>query len=724
MTNPEVLPFAYGKRIDDLDVLARSPLLRGMPIQELASLLDMLDQVAVPAGTVVFHEGDVAELMYFVLEGSARMRRGRLELRPLGPGDTFGEAALLGDRPRSVTVESHTTMRLARLSRRRYLSFAANHPRAALHFTQALAALLGEQVADLTDDVGLLAHQRTLPRQTHVRVRRARDEIRVPTGTLVGAVLPREHDGLVVVGGLVNSHAAALEHALAYDAAVAPLTLASPEGRDIYARSATLFVLEAARRALPNLALRAGPPLETGQVLVMDPRADKAAIASRILACAEELRREDLPLREEIWSTEEARMHFAKTGAADVAMLLLARRESTVTLAACGQTIGLGMGPLLPRASYLSSLVLEPHPAGLLLQLPEMKRFMPIEHGQRVDPLANERRTPRYNGPMTVAETRWLAGLGVTSVGSYDALCVAHRVPEIVRVAEGFHEKWLGRIVDAIVERRRDLKVIAIAGPSSSGKTTFIKRLTVQLLVEGIRPVSLSLDDYYVDREKTVRDENGDYDFEAFEALDAALLKKHLSALLAGEKVRTARYDFIAGKSLPSGGPEILMQRGDVLLIEGIHALDPAVFDGVVSDECIFRVFVHPATTLPFDRLNVLAPDDLRLVRRIVRDRHQRNYSAAETIARWQSVRCAELRRIYPFLGRADAVFDSALVYEPSILKTYAERYLLEVPPDHPTSATAYRLRKLLDPFVTIYPDQVPATSVIREFIGGSGFQY
>jgi uridine kinase len=382
------------------------------------------------------------------------------------------------------------------------------------------------------------------------------------------------------------------------------------------------------------------------------------------------------------------------------------------------------MGPLLPRAALVGPVHLEPHPAGLLLSLPELLRYMPLEHGARIDPIACERRAPRYDAPMATSQRRWLEGLGITSAGAYVTFCVGQSVPELIRVAEGFHEKWLGRIVDAIVSRRNDLQVIAISGPSSSGKSTFIKRLTVQLLVEGINPVALSLDDFYVDREKTPRDEGGDYDFEAFEALDIELLRAQSKKLLDHEPVRVARYDFLAGKNDPRGGRELRMKAGDVLLVEGIHGLDPALLEGVVDASRMYRIFVHPATTLAFDRANVLAPDDLRLLRRIVRDRHQRNYDAAATIARWPSVRRGELRRIYPFLANADVVFDSALVYEPSILKTYAERYLLEVPLDHPSAATAHRLRKTIDPFVTIYPDHVPPTSVIREFIGGSGFEY
>ena len=359
------------------------------------------------------------------------------------------------------------------------------------------------------------------------------------------------------------------------------------------------------------------------------------------------------------------------------------------------------------------------------MRLPKrVDAHLPALPGGTIDPLATEAACPRYGGDMSAAEHRWLAGFGVTSVGRFNEHCVSGEVTELIRVAEGFHEKWIGTIADTVAARRGEVRVIVIAGPSSSGKTTFIKRLTVQLLVNGIRPVSVSLDDYYVDRRRTPKDASGDFDFEAFEALDGELLRTHVSRLLAGERVGMARYDFVAGESYPSGGEELSLGPGDVLLFEGIHGLNPALLGAVVAAESIFRIFVQPATTLPFDHLNVLAPDDARLVRRIVRDRHQRDYSAAETILRWPSVRRGELSHIYPNRVNADVVFDSSLVYEMSVLKTYAERYLLEVPASHPAFTTAFRLRNLIDQFVAIYPDHVPPTSVLREFIGGSGFEY
>lgn len=573
----------------------------------------------------------------------------------------------------------------------------------------------------MTSAEGLLAFQRSLPRPTELRVRVLGEERTVATGTLAVALLPREADGSRVVGATLNRKAISLETPLSGDGELGVLTIADWEGRAIYRRSAAFVLLEAARRlGIDARDIRMGSPLENAQVVVVSPNV-RTELATKLFAAMTAVVAEDCALREEVWQVDEARVFFAERGFADASALLRTRRESTVTLSVCGETFGVSMGPVVPRAGYLSMFSVEPHPAGLLLRLGEpVDRTMP----NCMDPAAQEREHPRHGGDMADAARAWLNGMGVTSVGSYDDLCVTGRVADLIRVAEGFHEKWIGRIADAIAVHRERVKVIVIAGPSSSGKTTFIKRLTVQLLVDGLRPVNISLDDYYVDREKTVKDETGEYDFEAFEALDSALLQTQLARLSKGERVATAHFDFVAGKSFPSGGPELALGEGDVLLLEGIHGLNPALLGDAVPPESVFRIFVHPATTLGLDRVHVLPADDLRLLRRIVRDRHSRNYTAAETILRWPSVRRGEICHIFPHLPNADAIFDSSLVYEISVLKTYAERYLLEVPSSHPSFTTAFRLRQLIDQFVAIYPDHVPPTSMIREFIGGSGFEY
>ena len=290
-------------------------------------------------------------------------------------------------------------------------------------------------------------------------------------------------------------------------------------------------------------------------------------------------------------------------------------------------------------------------------------------------------------------------------------------------MSEGFQEKRIGRIADEIQARGRSVKVVCLAGPSSSGKTTFIKRLKVQLQVNGVNPVGLSLDDYYVDRDLTPKDDKGEFDYEAFEALRVDLLQENFTRLLAGESVRTAHYDFATGASAPTGGPEIKLGPNDILMLEGIHGLNPRLLSAL-PDTAVYRVFACPLAQLPFDRLTRVHASDVRLLRRLVRDRHSRGSTAAANIMRWASVRSGERKHIFPYQHHADSVFDSSLIYELSVLKVFAERYLLEVPQSHPAYTTAFRLLGLLDRFVTIYPDHVPPTSILREFIGGSGFEY
>ncbi|MEI8257666.1 MAG: nucleoside kinase [Deltaproteobacteria bacterium] len=319
---------------------------------------------------------------------------------------------------------------------------------------------------------------------------------------------------------------------------------------------------------------------------------------------------------------------------------------------------------------------------------------------------------------------RWLKGLGAETAGAFNRGCVDGGVRETIRVAEAFHEKQLSRIADTIAAREGATRVVCVAGPSSSGKTTFIKRLKVQLQVNGLRPLELSLDDYYLDRDRIEPDASGVQDFEAIEALDLPLLRDHVRRLLIGERLRTAKFDFLRGRGDPSGGRDLQLSPGTILLVEGIHGLNTRLFDGAIPHDAAYRIFIQPMTSLRLDRLSRLNPSDLRLLRRIVRDRHTRGTNAESNILRWPSVRLGERTHIFPTIGQADVIFDTSLVYEVSVIKTYAERYLLEVPPSSAAYSTAVRLRLLIDHFVAIHADHVPPTSILREFIGESGFDY
>ena len=697
--------------------LARSPLLAALAPTDLEAFAAKAERVTARAGEELVREGDATDDLYVVLQGEARLARNGLAIRTLGPGGHFGALGLLTRRPRSVTVTAATDLAAARLSSAGWDALARERPAAALHVTLAVLGQLREELVEMTDQLGVLLQGRSLPRAREVSVTVGGEVRRVATGTPVRALLPAEMGGQLVVAALLGQKPVSLATPLFADAVLAPLLVSEWEGRHVYTRSVALLLLEAAAAVAPGVAIRMGPSLGPTQLVEVPAEGagvDLDALAARLTAEMERLARADVAIRQELWAIEEAIALFQECGWQDAALLLRTSRQAAVPLATCGRVHALAMGPLLPSTGPIRGFHVAPHEDGLL-----------VDYGER-DPrnLGAPRPPPPQAGGMIDEHRAWLAAQGVTSVGAFDALCIRGEVASLINVAEGFHEKRIGRIADQIAAARGRVRAILVAGPSASGKTTFIKRLSVQLQVDGLRPVGLSIDDYYVDRERTVRDEHGEYDFEALEAIDLPLLQEHVRRLVAGETVRTARYDFRSGQSFPDGGRELRLGVGDVLVLEGIHGLNPRLLGGTLPPEASFRIFIHPATTLPFDRASRVSATDLRLLRRIVRDRHARGYHAAENILRWPSVQRGERFHIFPFQHEADAVFDSSLIYEPAVLKVYAERYLLEVPPDHPAYATAYRLRLLVDRFVAIYPDHVPPTSILREFIGGSGFEY
>lgn len=717
------------------NIMLSNALLARLPRDEGAKeLLRSVDMVDASSGEVLVREGELGKEMYFILSGRARVMRSGLEVEELGPGDNFGELALLTNRPRSASVIADEPMSLARLSRDSLNRLADEHPEIALALLRRMVDQLGSQLVQMTENVDTLTRGRSLPRRTSIEVRVGDRVTKVAIGTPVGQVLAEsDGDGARVVAALVDRKPVSLDTPLLADAVVEELSTSSWEGREVYRRSAGLLLLEAAFRIAPDLAIRLGPSLSSAQVVELPPTEDAEGLARKLTAEVQAIATRDVAFVEEQWTVEEAISHFQARGWTDAVALLDSWRDPTVPLVTCGHVYALSLAPFLRRAGVLADLRVRPYVGVLVLDFGQaIAGYLPTGAREVGDPSlpppANApseapKEAPR-SSEMVVRHRAWLRTLGVESVGSFNRRCVTGEVSELIRAAEGFHEKHIGRIADLARERRDDLRIITIAGPSSSGKTTFIKRLTVQLQINGVIPRAISLDDYYVDRERTPRDAKGAYDFEALDALNLPLLQDHLSRLLRGDEVKTARYDFATGKSLADGGPSLRLGAGEVLMLEGIHGLNPALLGGAARREQVFRIFIHPVVALPMDRLSSASAADVRLLRRIVRDRHTRNLSAADNIARWPSVREGERVHIFPFLPQADVVFDSSLAYEPSVLKVFADRYLLEVPREHPSFTTAYRLRRFIDRFVTIYPDHVPPTSILREFIGGSGFEY
>ncbi|MEZ3443026.1 MAG: nucleoside kinase, partial [Alistipes sp.] len=320
---------------------------------------------------------------------------------------------------------------------------------------------------------------------------------------------------------------------------------------------------------------------------------------------------------------------------------------------------------------------------------------------------------------------RWVEIMGVATVGKINEQVLAGNTPELVRIAEAFHEKTLAGLADRIAEANvsRGTRLVLISGPSSSGKTTSARRLSIQMQVLGLNPVTVSLDDYFVDREKTPRDEQGEYDYEALEAIDLELFNDHLQRLFHGEEVRIPRYNFVTGRREWHERPLRLDERS-ILIVEGIHGLNPRLTPGI-PDEVKFRIYVSCFTSVSMDNLTRIATTDNRLLRRLTRDYTQRGSNALATLSRWSSVRRGEERHIFPYQENADAMFNSSLFYEISVLRPLAEPILREVPDTAPEYDEARRLLQFLDNFIPIYETKdIPPTSILREFVGGSTFDY
>ena len=316
---------------------------------------------------------------------------------------------------------------------------------------------------------------------------------------------------------------------------------------------------------------------------------------------------------------------------------------------------------------------------------------------------------------------RWQSILGMRTVGDLNRAITEGHTNQLIQISEALQEKKISQIADQIAHQK-GIKLVLIAGPSSSGKTTTCKRLSVQLAVNGIKPVGISLDDYFLNREETPRDENGDYDFEHLHALNIPLLNEQLNALFRGDEVELPRYNFQKGKSEWSG-KRLKLKGNEVLVVEGIHALNPELTADIPNEQ-VFRVYASALTTILLDNHNYIPTTDNRLLRRIIRDHKYRGVSAQETIRRWPSVRKGENRWIFPFQENADAMFNSAMLFELAVIKHQADPLLEQVPENCPEYAEAYRLRKFLKYIKPISEDQIPPTSLLREFLGGSSFEY
>jgi uridine kinase len=416
---------------------------------------------------------------------------------------------------------------------------------------------------------------------------------------------------------------------------------------------------------------------------------------------------EDHPLRRREVPLEQAMAYFQAKGYTDKVRLLAHRRKDYLALYRLGDHMDYHHGYMVPSTGYLKWFGLSFTNGGFTLRFP--RRHQPTE---LLPP-------PEY--PRLLAAFRqygdWLDRLGIASVGALNDAIQAGRIAEVILVSEALHERYISDLASQLAKRLDKLRIIMIAGPSSSGKTTFSKRLSIQLLAQGVSPFPLEMDNYFVNRDESPRDESGEYDFEAFDALEHTLLEHDLEALINGREVQLPRYNFRTG--LREVGDRVQLKSDQIVLLEGIHGMNPGLISHIPADQ-VYRVYVSALTQLNLDHHNRISTTDTRLIRRIVRDARERGYSARQTIQRWESVRRGEKSYIFPYQENADAMFNSALAYELAALKPLAEPLLRQVPFGTPEYIEAKRLLALLDWFYPIDSHLIPDNSIIREFLGES----
>ena len=418
-----------------------------------------------------------------------------------------------------------------------------------------------------------------------------------------------------------------------------------------------------------------------------------------------------MPIRRFTVPTEEAVALFQEKGDVEKVKLLKTSGSIYTTYYKIGDYVDYYYGTLLTNTSQLYLFGLEKYYDGMLLRIPSLKNPDVLGEMTRQDKMFE----------IFKEHHRWQSILGIRTVGDFNQAIDSNHSTDIINISEALQEKKIAKIAEEIANRK-GVKLVLLAGPSSSGKTTSCKRLSIQLAVNGLKPLQISLDDYFVDREKTPKDASGEYDYESIYALDLDLINEQFNALFRGEEVELPKYDFQSGKSKKSGN-KLKMNDNNVLVVEGIHALNPEL-TAHIPQEQIFRVYASALTTILLDNHNYIPTTDNRLLRRIIRDYKYRGVSAQETIHRWPSVRAGENKWIFPFQENADAMLNTAMLYELAVIKMQAEPLLQQVPENCEEYAEAYRLLKFLKYFKGIPYNNLPPTSLLREFLGGSSFHY
>jgi uridine kinase len=536
-------------------------------------------------------------------------------------------------------------------------------------------------------------------------------------GTPVEALLtqPTDEHGRHYIGAMVNNLVVTLEFLLEVDSDVRFLTFVDSNGWRIYRSTACFLLAKVVHDLFPDARLTIEHSMGTGFYCAFEQGGQEGIHADQLALLRDRLHNliaQNAPIERTKIAFADAVAHFETHGLHDKANLLKYRNPPKVVAYTCDGYTDLAHGPLAHTSGAIAQVDLIHVAPGFVIQFPD----------RSIPPRIPTLRPQPQLFQVFQEHKKWGRILGVNTVGRLNTIIAAKEAPEFIRIAEALHEKKIAKIADKVKEERERIRFILIAGPSSSGKTTFSKRLSVQLRVNGLNPVAISVDNYFVDRGHTPRDENGDFDFEHIEAIDLDLFNRHLSDLIEGKPIDIPRFNFEKGEKEFSG--QTLQLHGDqVVILEGIHCLNPRLTESIPADNK-FKVYISALTQLNLDPHNRISTTDNRLVRRLVRDNQFRGHSALTTMKMWPSVRRGEKTWIFPFQEETDIAFNSALDYELAVLKPFAEPLLAEVKPYDPQYAEARRLQDFLGSFLGIPHDLVPPTSLLREFIGKSSFRY
>ena len=534
--------------------------------------------------------------------------------------------------------------------------------------------------------------------------------------TLLDIIADQKIDiGYPILGAMVNNTLKELDYLIYKPKTVRFIDYRHPDGRRMYFRSLSMVLFKAVVDLYPDDKLQIQQAVSNGLYCIMKDAITNDThleVVNKLRKRMQEIIDQDIPFEREELRTEEALKIFEKFKLEDKCTLMRTRRQFYSSVYKFDNVVNYFYGYLVPSSGYLKHFDLIKYYEGMLLLAPRSDN--PEQLG---DVIIQHKLFEIFR-----EFKEWVEIVGIPNVGQLNLATQNGKISEIIKVSEALQEKKLACIADMIHDRKEDVRVVFISGPSSSGKTTFAKRLSVQLRVVGFKPLVLSMDNYFKDRIYTPKDENGDYDFESPLALDIKLFNENLLDLFDGKEVKIPRFSFSDGKRFYDG-TTMKMESDSIIIVEGIHGLNPLISE-MIPDIRKFKVYVSALTPLSIDSNNRIPTADNRLIRRLVRDSLYRNYSALETLQRWPSVKRGEGKHIFPFQEEADVMFNTALLFELGVLKRWAEPLLKEVPPIAPEYSEARRLLKFLSYILPISEKEVPPVSILREFLDGSSFDY